>query len=37
MTTRCKHCNGRIIPYYDARYGGERGKCHDCDANFPLE
>jgi len=33
----CNQCDGEIIEYFDEGYKGKRGKCPNCDTNFPLE
>jgi hypothetical protein len=33
----CDHCNSVISQYYHEGYKGNRGKCHICNTDFPLE
>lgn len=33
----CMMCSGTIIEYFEQRYDGLRGKCINCEINFPLE
>ena len=32
----CWGCNGLAYAYWDSKYKGWRGKCPDCDTNWPL-
>ena len=32
----CWSCGGLAIVYYDHSYHGFRGKCPDCNTNWPL-
>ena len=33
----CMCCRNEIYEYYDDGYKGNRGKCHICGIDFPLE
>jgi len=33
----CLMCQSTVIEYYEVRYNGMRGKCINCNINFPLD
>ena len=33
----CVDCNVDMIEYYSKKYKGKRGKCPNCEMDFPLE
>ena len=33
----CWNCKTEIIQYHNESYSGKRGKCPNCNADFPLE
>ena len=33
----CTICYAKIIVYFHEKYEGNRGKCPNCDTDFPLE
>ena len=33
----CANCGTEITEYYNESYEGKRGKCPNCEADFPLE
>ena len=37
LEKQCGACGNPIIIYYDKTYNGTRGRCPNCDNNFPLD
>jgi len=37
LEKECGACGNPIVIYYDKTYNGMRGRCTNCDNNFPLE
>ncbi len=33
----CWNCNNPVSQYFSELYKGQRGKCSNCDIDFPLE
>ncbi len=33
----CWECGADIVQYFEAKYGGTRGKCLVCEIDFPLD